>query len=321
MSARASGLSDGRRGDLAARKMNCRRFAVGHVFSPLSLEGVLRRPSADEPIDVVQCAPLATRRPRCHHTLPRWNVPRGRRAGPAPPRRRRSPPDAPAHGVIPALAGRHQTAEADPARLGQRLQGSDTANVFLDPEQRGGPNRIGLVRTHLGDVVGRCPPLGQERLSLRAGRVVRPRRRAAARSPRTMCAPERFHHAFAHEGRGPGPPVRALRRRHGRHRSASRRSRSLRQRTSRPPMPADTESAALLRACRRHCDLIHDPARCTHHVVLRLLAQRRQANGSMDPAPRARAVATSSAALEATPTDTGRSDVISTAPAGSSITP
>ena len=39
-------------------------------------------------------------------------------------------------------------------------------------------------------------------------------------------------------------------------------------------------------------------------------------SGSMDPAPRARAVAISSAALDATPTDAGRSDVISTRPRG-----
>ena len=56
-------------------------------------------------------------------------------------------------------------------------------------------------------------------------------------------------------------------------------------------------------------------------MVLRLLAERCHPQRVTVTAPSARAVATSSAALEATPTEAGRSDVISIRPQGGSITP
>ena len=64
--------------------------------------------------------------------------------------------------------------------LGQRLEGGDTAPVFLDPEQRGGSNGIRLVGRTLGEVVGRGAPFGQEHPSVQHRRQVRRQRRAGS---------------------------------------------------------------------------------------------------------------------------------------------
>ena len=123
-----------------------------------------------------------------------------------------------------------------------------------------------------------------------------------------------LHHALAHEGGRPGPRVRqpadvvrgsrsaspTISSPGGRATAVGHRSRPAQDRQHRSGCP------------ERHRHLIHDPARRADHMVLRLLAQRGAGGaGRCVPAPSARAVATSSAALDATPTDAGRSDVIS----------
>ncbi len=89
-----------------------------------------------------------------------------------------------------------------------------------------------------------------------------------------------LHHALPHEGGGAGSPVRhaahivGSTRRPADDLEASRQRDRIRHRRR----PAQNRQDGFGRA-GHHGDLIHDPARRTDHVVLRLLAQRRQANG------------------------------------------
>ena len=153
------------------------------------------------------------------------------------------------------------------------------AQVLLDAERGRRPHRIGLGGIDGGErVVGRAPAVEERprRRALRGGR--RPRRPGSSLTHGHACGDRVLDDALAHERGGARPAGTARRSRRARRRSARRPPRGRRAASTTGSTDAGRQRIGSTAPASTHGDddLVHDPARRADHVVLRLLAQRRE---------------------------------------------